>query len=113
MSRYSQEMRDSLREALKFEIDRYNVHANANELNKAMRAPSRLKRLQEKIDIAKAALDAHIEQWGPNGDGKPHPFGVFMHFEGQQHQIFVDGRALTIDDISQHFSITKETITNE
>ena len=123
MSRYSQDVRDGLTATLKSRQERHDSHVRSRDAS--LRTPERLARLRASVDEAQAALDAHVAEHGPNGDGKPHPFGIFAHYAGQRHKIFIlvaptDGnvahglmRPLTIEDIAAHFSITQEPANNE
>lgn len=108
MSLFRQDDRDGLQATVKMCQDKFRSHANSRD--PSLRTPFRLERLMGHVTAAQAALDEHIALHGPNGAGpEPAEFGVFMHFDGEQIQIFVDGgRPLTIDDISKHYAIVEQ-----
>jgi len=104
MSRlYRQDDRDGLTATLKARQERYLSHVNSRD--PSLRTPLRLERLKHHVDEAQAALDAHIAEHGPNGDGVPHETGIFAHDEtGAQTLIrFADGSPLTFDDLETYF----------
>jgi hypothetical protein len=115
MSRYSQDVRDGLTATLKARQERHDSHVRSRDAS--LRTPERLARLRSHVDEAQAALDAHIAEHGPDGTGpKPEEFGVFAHFGGEQHQIFIVGgnaatppMPLTIRDITAYYQLAEET----